>query len=93
MRRPEIETGFTAPAARPLGQERRTVALAQAMATLALALGTAIAATVVGAGIAHAEIVRSLAPRDASFFAVALIVSAIVAVVAVIGRARGAGHL
>ena len=74
MRRPKIETGFTPPTARPLGTERHAVALAELMATIGIALGTVIAGTVVGVGIAHAEIVRSLAPRDGSIFAVASIV-------------------
>jgi hypothetical protein len=74
MRRPEIETGFTPPTARPLGSERDTVALAQLMATIGIALGTVVAGTVVGIGIAHAGIIRSLAPREGSLFAVLLLV-------------------
>lgn len=74
MRRPKTETGFTPPTARPLGSERHSVALAELMATVGIALGTIVAGTVVGVGIAHADIIRRLAPRDGSLFAVASIV-------------------
>ena len=48
------EAGFAPPAARALGEERRTLAFAELIATVGLTLGTAIAAIVVTAGIAHA---------------------------------------
>ena len=57
MRQPVELTGFTPPARRPLGSERRLVALAELLATLGLALGTVIAVTVVSVGIARADIV------------------------------------
>lgn len=54
MHRHFESTGFTPPAGRVLGRERRTVALAELLATIALALGTVIAVTAVSVGIARA---------------------------------------
>jgi len=56
MRRPIDSTGFHAPTQRPLGNERRSVVLAELIATLALAICTMVAATVLTVGIARAGV-------------------------------------
>ncbi len=47
------QTGFAPPPQRPLGRERRSVALAALFAAIALTLGIIIAAAVVTAGMAR----------------------------------------
>ena len=66
-------SGFAPPAHRLLGQERRTVALAQVIAVVALTLSTIIVATVVTVGIARADVVTSVVGHESSVFAIALL--------------------
>jgi len=65
--------GFGAPATRALGEERRTLALAQLIATAALTLGVIVAATVVSVGIARADIGSDVIGNESGVFAVALL--------------------
>ena len=65
-------TGFTAPSAHTLGNERRTVAVAQLVATAALAFATLVAATVVSVGFARAD-VGTVIDNEGSVFAIAMI--------------------
>ena len=73
MRKPIESTGFTAPTARTLGHERRTVALAELVAIIGLALSTIVAATVVSVGIARADVGGIVIDHEGSVFAVALL--------------------
>ena len=73
MSKPVESTGFTPPAGRKLGRERRTAAVAELLATAALALCTIVAATVVTAGIARADVVGDVVGHEGSLFAVALV--------------------
>jgi mRNA-degrading endonuclease toxin of MazEF toxin-antitoxin module len=73
MRRPIENSGFTPPAGHRLGNERRTVALAQLIASAALALATIVVATVVSAGIARADVVDGVIGNEGSVFGVALL--------------------
>ena len=57
----------------PLGNERRTVALAELIATVALAFSTIVAATVVSVGIARADVAGNVIDNEGSLFAVALL--------------------
>jgi hypothetical protein len=66
-------TGFTAPANRALGHERRSIAIAALIATAALAFSTIVAATVVSIGIARANVVGNVIDNEGSMFAVALV--------------------
>ena len=71
--RDDIEnTGFTAPAGRPIGQ-RRSFALAALIASAALAVSTIVAATVVSVGIARASAVDGVIDHEGSLFAIALL--------------------
>jgi uncharacterized membrane protein YuzA (DUF378 family) len=67
------DSGFTAPAGRALGRERRRVAVAELVATIALALCTLVAVTVVSVGIARADIVGNVVGHESSLFGVALV--------------------
>ncbi len=69
--------GFTAPNGRALGNERRTVALAELIAIVGLALSTIVAATVVSVGIARANVVGNVIDNEASLFTVALLLGLI----------------
>jgi hypothetical protein len=73
MRKHIEDTGFTAPADRALGNERRTVVLAALIATTALAFATIVVATVVSVGIARADVVGNVIDIEGSLFAVALL--------------------
>jgi hypothetical protein len=73
MREHIEDTGFTAPANRALGNERRSVAIAALIATAALALSTIVAATVVSIGIARANVIGNVIDNEGSMFAVALV--------------------
>ncbi len=53
MRGPVEQAGFAPPPKRPLGRERRSVALAALVAAIGLTLGTIVAATVVTAAMAR----------------------------------------
>lgn len=70
-------SGFTPPTHRSLGNERRTVALAQLVAIAGLGLSTIIAATVVTAGIARASIVGNVIDNEGSVFGIALLLGLI----------------
>jgi hypothetical protein len=50
------ETGFSPPRDRELGNERRTVIVAELIATVALAMSTLAVAAVLSIGVAHAGI-------------------------------------
>ena len=69
--------GFTAPNSRALGNERRTVALAELVAIVGLALSTIVAATVVSVGIARANVVGNVIDNEGSLFTVALLLGLI----------------
>jgi small-conductance mechanosensitive channel len=69
--------GFTPPAARPLGKERRSVALAELLTTVALALATLVVVTVVSAGIARASVADGVIGNEGNLFAIALLLGVI----------------
>lgn len=73
MRTPIDGSGFTTPADRALGNERRNVALAALIASVALAFATVIAATVVSVGIARADVVGNVIDNEGGLFAIALL--------------------
>ena len=77
MRNDIDSPGFTAPNGRALGNERRTVALAELVAIVGLALSTIVAATVVSVGIARANVVGNVIDNEGSLFAVALLLGLI----------------
>lgn len=77
MRTPIEDTGFASPANRPLGTERRTVALAQLVAIAALAISTIVVATVVSAGIARANVADGVVGHEGSLFGIALLLGLI----------------
>jgi hypothetical protein len=66
-------TGFSPPARRPLGNERRGAALAQLVATIALALATIVVATVVSAGIARADTIDGVVGNEGNLFAISML--------------------
>jgi hypothetical protein len=69
--------GFTAPNGRTLGNERRTVALAELVTIIGLALSTLVAACVVSVGIARANVVGNVIDNEGSLFMVALLLGLI----------------
>jgi hypothetical protein len=69
--------GFSPPAGRRLGKERRTAMLAELVATFALALATLVVATVVSVGIAHAAVVEGMAGNEGNLFAVAMLLGVV----------------
>ena len=71
-------TGFTAPADRTLGNERRTVALAELVTTAALALSTIVAVTAVTVGIARADVDGAAIGNESGLFGLALTLGVIV---------------
>lgn len=73
MRRPIENTGFTPPADRGLGNERRNLALAELIASVALAIATIVVVTVVSAGVARANVADGVIGHEGSVFAVALL--------------------
>jgi hypothetical protein len=77
IRKPIDSTGFRAPTQRPLGNERRSVVLAELVATLALAVSTMVTATVLTVGIARASAVDSVIDNEGSLFGVALLLGLI----------------
>ena len=77
MRNDIDSPGFTAPNGRALGNERRTVALAELVAIIGLALSTIVAATVVSVGIARANVVGNVIDNEGSLFTVALLLGLI----------------
>jgi hypothetical protein len=77
MRNPIDHTGFSAPADRKLGRERRSAALAALIASAGLAAGTVVVATVVTAGIAHAGVADGVIGHEGSLFGIALLLGLI----------------
>ena len=77
MRNDIDSPGFTAPNGRALGNERRTVVLAELLTIVGLALSTIVAATVVSVGIARADVVGNVIDNEGSLFAVALVLGLI----------------
>jgi hypothetical protein len=77
MRNDIDSPGFTAPNGRALGNERRTVAVAELVAIVGLALSTIVAATVVSVGIARANVVGNVIDNEGSLFTVALLLGLI----------------
>ena len=77
MRNDIVSPGFTAPNDRALGNERRTVALAELVTIVGLALSTIVAATVVSVGIARANVVGNVIDNEGSLFTVALLLGLI----------------
>jgi amino acid transporter len=73
MRKPVEGTGFTAPSAHSLGEERGVVAIASLIASAVLALSTIIAATAVTVGIARAGVADGVIDNEGSLFTVALL--------------------
>ena len=73
MRKKIESSGFEAPSAHALGNERRTVALAELVAIVGLALSTIVAATAVSVGIARANVVDGVIGNEGGLFAVALL--------------------
>ncbi len=77
MRRSIHAVGFQLPGDRPLGHERRTVALAELAATVALAVCTFAVATVLSIGIARANPADAVLDNQASLFAISLLLGLI----------------
>src|SRR5215510_481314 len=73
MRKRISPAGFTPPANRTLGTERRTVAIVEFIASIALVLSTLIAATVVSIGIARADVLGGVIDNEGGVFAIALL--------------------
>jgi hypothetical protein len=73
MRNKIESSGFAAPSARALGNERRTVALAELVAIVGLALSTIVAVTAVSVGIARANVIDGVVGNEGSLFAIALL--------------------
>jgi hypothetical protein len=73
MRKDTHSSGFTARSGRALGNERRTVALAELLAIVGLALSTIVAATVVSVGIARANVVGNVIDNEGSLFTISLL--------------------
>ena len=65
--------GFSARSGRALGNERRSMALAELVAIIGLTLSTIVAATVVSVGIAHADVAGNVIDNEGSLFTVALL--------------------
>ncbi len=76
MRKHITSEGFTSPANRALGTERRTVAIAEFITSLSLAAATIIVGTVVSVvlvGIARADVVSGVIDNEGGVFAMALL--------------------
>jgi hypothetical protein len=73
MRNHIESAGFTPPAGRALGSERRTVLFAQLVATLGLALSVLVAATAVSIGVARADVATNVIDNEGGLFAIALL--------------------
>ena len=93
MMRDEFDSpGFTAPTGRALGNERRTVALAELAPIVGLALSTIVAATVVSVGIARANVVGNVIDNEGSLFAVALVLGLVFIAMGGLGVLTLPGH-
>jgi hypothetical protein len=77
MRQTNEQTGFAPPPTRPLGRERRSVAVAELLAGVGLAAGTLIAATVITAGIARADVAPVLPSQHTGLTAVAVMLGVV----------------
>ena len=73
MREHIQSAGFTPPAGRALGGERRTTIFAELVATIGLALSVLVAATVVSIGVARADVASNVIDNEGGLFAVALL--------------------
>jgi uncharacterized membrane protein YphA (DoxX/SURF4 family) len=71
--RKDMDSGFRPPRQRALGNERRSVAIAELLATAALVLCTLMAATVVSVGIARADVADNIIGHEGSLFGIALL--------------------
>jgi hypothetical protein len=67
------DTGFTAPTDHELGNERRTVVLAQLVAAAGLAFATIVAATVVSVGLARADVVGNVIDNEGGLTIISLL--------------------
>jgi hypothetical protein len=67
------DTGFAAPHDHKLGDERRTVVLAQLVAAAGLAFATIVAATAVSVGFAHADLAGNVIDNEGSLTVVSLL--------------------
>jgi len=73
MRNTTSNSGFAAPAGRPLGNERHRATLAELIATVVLALSTIVVVTVVSVGIARANVAGNVIDNEGSLFTIALL--------------------
>ena len=73
MRKDIQFAGFTSPAGRALGSERRTAVIAELVATIGLALCVLVAATVVSIGVARADVAANVIDNEGGVFAIALV--------------------
>ena len=73
-----FDTGFQAPAARTLGNERRRLAFAELVATAALMFGIVVACIVVTAGIARADVGGAIIDNESGVFAVGLVLGLVI---------------
>jgi hypothetical protein len=73
MREHIQSAGFTPPASRALGSERRTAVFAELVATIGLALSVLVAATVVSIGVARADVATNVIDNEGGLFAIALL--------------------
>jgi hypothetical protein len=65
--------GFSSPADRALGSERRTSVFAELVATVGLALSILVAATAVSIGVARADVATNVIDNEGGLFAIALL--------------------
>jgi hypothetical protein len=73
MREHIQSAGFTPPAGRVLGSERRTAVFAELVATVGLTLSVLVAATAVSIGMARADVATNVIDIESGVFAVALL--------------------
>lgn len=73
-----FDTGFQAPAARTLGNERRRLAFAELVATAALMFGIVVACIVVTAGIARADVGADIVGNESGVFVIALLLGLVI---------------
>lgn len=71
--------GFSPLPDRPLGRERRGVAVAELLASIGIALCTLIAGMVVTVGIARADVASQIIDQEGSLFAIALMLGLVFA--------------
>ena len=73
MRKQIQFAGFTSPAGRTLGTERRNAVVAELVATIGLALSVLVAATVVSIEVARADVATNVIDNESGLFAIALL--------------------